>query len=113
MNMRIIRISYNDASHINRTAYNDDAEPKDNTPKPIKNHDLENDPKSNLAPKPERNMEPHDLDDEMGHVSIPEIKDYIKNFITGYRRNEIVNHFNECPRCEDNYLTIKLQLADI
>jgi hypothetical protein len=27
---------------INRTAYNDDAEPKDNTPKPIKNHDLEN-----------------------------------------------------------------------
>lgn len=50
--------------------------------------------------------DPHELDDPMGHVTIPEILDYIKGFISGYRKTEIKKHFEECPRCEDNYLTI-------
>jgi hypothetical protein len=50
---------------------------------------------------------PHDLEDPMGHVTIAEIKDYLKGFIVGWRRKEIEDHINECPRCEDNFITIK------
>jgi hypothetical protein len=42
------------------------------------------------------NAEPHDLEDPMGHVTIAEIKDYLKGFIVGWRRKEIEDHINEC-----------------
>ena len=52
-------------------------------------------------------LDPHDPDDYMGHYSIPELKDLANGFVKGYAKIEMEKHFDECPRCLDNYLTVK------
>jgi hypothetical protein len=42
-----------------------------------------------------------------GHLEEGEIIDYHKGLITGYRRTEIENQVEECPRCYENFLTVK------
>ena len=65
---------------------------------------------------PKRNMmkiirvayqDPHDPEDPMGHYEIPMIKDLVEGLVSGWGKQEMMDHFEECPRCMDNYLTLK------
>jgi hypothetical protein len=42
-----------------------------------------------------------------GHLEEGEVMDYYKGLITGYRRLEIEKQAEECPRCYENFLTVK------
>lgn len=50
--------------------------------------------------------------DTPGHLEEGEIIDFHKGIIKGYRRIEIEKQIDECPRCYENFLTIKDNLKE-